>query len=130
MANSIEHIEEWLVDYLTAKGFSVSALPIPTDLENNLPFVVLQRTGGMMKNIAIAINNITFYVYAKNEDEANSYASQVTTELVKLEGELLGGVQVYSVDADGFPSYVDDYDQPTLSRCSFNVNIYIRNTFQ
>lgn len=119
-------IESALYEYLTDNGWSCSALPVPVDIDENLPFVVLQRTGGNLNDRVITHQSVSFDIYAKSWTEASDKCADLCADILALENETLDGEPVYAVEVESIGYNNASSDFPTLARMSQNFLITIR----
>ena len=90
-----------------------------------LPHVHVVRTGGYTSDMVIEQNNIDFDVYADDQADAMTVASELCGWVRDLEGEIIGTI-CYGVDIITLPYANPDPRHPTLGRATFKAQIRIR----
>lgn len=100
------------------------------DFEQDLPYVLIQSTGGLTQNIVVDLYYVSFDVYAEQWAQATATATKVIGFLRSLVQEYIGNdemgkVVVYDVDCDMLYDNPDP-DLPTVPRVTFNVDIATR----
>lgn len=118
-------IETALFNILTTDGHSASAHAIPASLGASLPHIHIVRTGGSNSDMVIDIHNVDFDVYAADQAEAMTTASNFCAWIRSLAGRT-SGVQCYTSEVVTLPYPNPDPLHPTLARATVKAQIRTR----
>lgn len=92
--------EDMVQARLNADGLNASAVPLPDDYDERLPFALVTRTGGQTYHTAADMHVVSIDVYAGTWAAATEAASKAVESVRALAGRYHDGVQVYRVDCD------------------------------
>lgn len=119
-------IEGALYRYLTEQGFNCSAFPQPLDYADNLPYILIERTGGNLTDRVINSHAVSFDVWAETWAQATEINSELNSTILSLENKMLDGVPVYAIEIQSMGYNNPSVDYPTLARVSQNYIITTR----
>lgn len=119
-------IETALYELLISKSMSASAHALPTSLGDTLPHVHVVRTGGYTSDLVVETNSVDFDVYALDQADAMTAASNLCALARSLAGTDLGGVPCYSSEVVTLPYNNPDPRHPTIGRATFKAQIVTR----
>jgi len=119
-------IADALQSALNAAGRAASAVPLPDDFEESLPFTRVEPLGGRRRDLVIDTFNVHFDTWAERPSEAIGEANLVVATLLDMQGGMLGGVQCYSVALGSLPYEAVDADRPGLPMASFMAQVTVR----
>lgn len=117
-------IETALANLLTADGYSASAHKIPATLGTSLPHIHVERTGGTTTDLVLEISNVDFDVYADDEADAMTAATELTGWVRNLPGRDVG--ICYQSEIYTLPYRNPDPRHPNIDRATFKAQIYTR----
>jgi hypothetical protein len=97
--------------------------------ERPTQFIVVQRVGGVRRNLVTDAATLTVECWAEPEHPENAHdlAQYARAVLHTMPGQVIDGVTVYKVDEIAGPAYLPDpaSDQP---RYSFTVSVTVRGS--
>ena len=111
---------------LNRMGHSASAIPLPGDFEEQLPFTRVEVVGGVRTSLVLDKFNVHFDTWAKTHAAATAEANAVAAQLTEIVGGLLGGVQCYSVTIASLPYETADEQNQSLPMASFMAQVTVR----
>lgn len=118
-------IETALYTLLTADQISASAHAVTATLGDTLPHVHVTRTGGTTSSMVIEYNQVDFDVYAADQADAMSEASDLCGWVRDLAGKKVGST-CYASEITTLPYNNPDPLHPTISRATFKAQILTR----
>lgn len=118
-------IETALYNVLVSEGISASAHALPATLGDSFPHVHVVRTGGYTADLVIELNNVDFDVYAEDEADAMTAASNLCALVRSLTGTQLGA-PCYASEIETLPYNNPDPRHPTIGRVTFKARITTR----
>ena len=118
-------IETALYSFLTGDGYNASAHELPATLGSHLPHVHVVRTGGFVTDRVIETNNVDFDVYAADQADAMTAASNLCGYVRSLE---LSEVATfcYAAEIQVLPYNNPDPRHPDLGRVTFKAQLLTR----
>ena len=119
-------IETALYKLLISEGISASAHAVPMWLGEAFPHVHVVRTGGYTSGLVVEDNNVDFDVYAADQADAMTAASNLCALVRSIAGTDLGGVPCYTSEVTTLPYNNPDPRHPTIGRATFKALIAIR----
>lgn len=119
-------IETALYELLISEGLSASAHALPSSLGDTLPHVHVVRTGGYTSDLVVETNSVDFDVYAADQADAMTAASNLCALARSLAGTDLGGVPCYKSEVVTLPYNNPDPRHPTIGRATFKAQIVTR----
>ena len=120
-------IETALYDILAEEGYSASAHALPATLGASYPHIHVVRTGGYTTDLVIEENSVDFDVYAKNEADAMTAASNLCAFVRSLTGTQVGA-PCYASEIETLPYNNPDPRHPTIGRVTFKARITTRTS--
>lgn len=118
-------IETALYELLNADSKSASAHALPASLGQTLPHIHVVATGGYTADLVIEMHNVDFDVYATDQAEAMSAASDLCDWVRGLSGSE-AGTFCYSSEVTTLPYGNPDPRHPTIGRATFKAQINTR----
>ena len=118
-------IETALYELLISEGLSASAHALPTTLGGTLPHVHVMRTGGYTSDLVVETNNVDFDVYAADQADAMTAASNLCALARSLAGTNIGA-PCYQSEIVTLPYNNPDPRHPTIGRATFKAQIVTR----
>ena len=118
-------IETALYELLVSKGMSASAHALPSTLGGTLPHVHVVRTGGYTTDLVVEENSVDFDVYAADQADAMTAASDLCAWVRSLAGTDVG-TTCYSSEIETLPYNNPDPRHPTIGRVTFKARIKTR----
>lgn len=118
-------IETALYNRLTAENYSASAHAVPASLGNTLPHIHVVRTGGYTSDMVIESHSIDFDVYAGNDADAMTVASNLCGWVRDLPGGVLD-TPCYEAEIVTLPYSNPDPRHPNIARATFKAQILAR----
>lgn len=118
-------IEGALAAAFTASGYAASAPPLPSGYTASLPWLLFTRTGGSIRSRVITTHSVDVDVYAGTWAAAQAAAANATAALLSMEGSMLDGDAVYTVDP-GLAYTNPDPLHPNIPRVTFSVTLATR----
>ena len=118
-------IETALYELLISEGISASAHALPVSLGEALPHVHVVRTGGYTSDLVVESNSVDFDVYAADQADAMTAASNLCALVRSLAGMNIGS-PCYTSEITTLPYNNPDPRHPTLGRSTFKALIAIR----
>ncbi len=118
-------IETALYKALIDQDYSASAHALPTTLGSDFPHVHVVRTGGYTTDLVIEYHNVDFDVYAEDEADAMTAASNLCDFVRSLTGTQLGS-PCYASEIETLPYNNPDPRHPTIGRVTFKARITTR----
>lgn len=119
-------IETALYELLISEGISASAHAIPVSLGEKYPHVHVVRTGGYTSGLVVESNSVDFDVYAEDQADAMTAASNLCALVRSLAGTDLKKSPCYSSEVTTLPYNNPDPRHPTIGRATFKALIAIR----
>lgn len=116
-------IETALYDLLTTDGYSASAHRLPSTLGETLPHIHVVRTGGTTSDMVIETNQVDFDVYAEDEADAMTAATNLcdwARDLTEID------TPCYSAEVTTLPYNNPDPRHPTIARVTFKAQFLTR----
>lgn len=118
-------IETALCEFMESDGYSASAHRIPATLGQSLPHVHVVRTGGTTSDMVIESNNVDFDVYAEDEADAMTAASNLCAWIRALPGSRLE-TYCYTSEVTTLPYNNPDPRHPNIGRVTAKAQINTR----
>lgn len=118
-------IETALYDMLTADDYSASAHAIPATLGANFPHIHVTRTGGYNQDMVIDAHQVDFDVYAADQADAMTAASDLCGWVRELAGSNIGA-PCYQSEVETLPYGNPDPRHPTIGRATLKALILTR----
>ena len=118
-------IETALYELLAGGGLSASAHALPSSLGSAFPHVHVVRTGGYTADLVIETNAVDFDVYAADQADAMTAASNLCALVRSLAGTDIGAT-CYSSEITTLPYNNPDPRHPTIGRATFKAQISTR----
>lgn len=118
-------IETALYNRLTTDRYSASAHAIPSSLGNTLPHIHVVRTGGYTSDMVIESHSVDFDVYAANDTDAMTTASNLCGWVRDLAGKMLDA-PCYDAEIYTLPYPNPDPRHPNIARATFKAQILAR----
>lgn len=118
-------IETALYDLFVGEGISASAHALPSTLGDTLPHVHVVRTGGYTTDLVLEVNSVDFDVYAADQADAMTVASNLCALVRSLAGTEVG-TTCYSSEVETLPYNNPDPRHPTIGRATFKAQISTR----
>lgn len=118
-------IETALYSLLTTDKYSASTHAVPSTLGSTLPHIHVTRTGGYTNDLVVEIHQVDFDVYAADQADAMTAASEVCGWVRDLAGKTVGTGCSYS-EVMTLPYNNPDPLHPTLSRATLKAQIITR----
>ena len=119
-------IETALYELLISEGRSASAHAVPMSLGEALPHVHVVRTGGYTSGLVVENNSVDFDVYAADQADAMTAASNLCALVRSIAGTDLSKTPCYASEITTLPYNNPDPRHPTLGRATFKALITIR----
>lgn len=113
-------IETELQARLTADGYSASAHALPAGLDGSLHIHVV-RTGGTTSDLVVETSNIDFDVYANDQADAMTGATNLCAWVRSLSGTMC-----YSAEIMTLPYSNPDPRHPNIGRATFKAQLITR----
>lgn len=108
-------------------GHDASAVPLPADFDQRLPFTrVTTLEGGTRVDRVLDRRTVLLETWAQHMDEAIAELNTIVAEVCDFEGSLLGGVPCYRVDIYGLPAEDHDPYHKDLQMASATVRVATR----
>ena len=107
-------------------SFGISAPPIPADLGNTLPYVVVERIGGMRESLVVDTHDIGIDVWADEWGEATLAANKVLGLLCGLPYSDDPQVEYLGVEINALPYNNPDPNHQDIPRVSFTAHVKAR----
>ena len=114
-----------LYNLLTEDNYSASAHSVPASLGRNLPHIHVARTGGYTSDLVIENNNVDFDVYADNEADAMTAASNLCEWVRSLVGRMVD-TPCHVAEITTLPYNNPDPRHPNIPRATFKAEIIVR----
>ena len=118
-------IETALYKALVEEKYSASAHSLPTTLGDAFPHVHVVRTGGDTADLVIEGNNVDFDIYAEDQADAMTAASNLCAWVRSLAGKWIGA-PCYVSEIVTLPYNNPDPRHPTIGRVTFKARITTR----
>lgn len=118
-------IETALYELLISEGISASAHALPSSLGDTFPHVHVVRTGGYTNGLVVEVNSVDFDVYAADQADAMTAASNLCALVRSIPGANIGTV-CYESEVDTLPYNNPDPRHPTIGRVTFKARISTR----
>ena len=118
-------IETALYTRLVADRYSASAHAIPSNLGSTLPHIHVVRTGGYTSDMVIESHSVDFDVYAGNDADAMTAASNLCGWVRDLTGSMLE-TPCYDAEIVTLPYPNPDPRHPNIARATFKAQILAR----
>ena len=118
-------IETALYNKLVAGNYSASAHTVPSTLGDTLPHIHVVRTGGYTSDMVVETHSVDFDVYAGDEADAMTTASNLCGWVRDLPGEALE-TPCYEAEVTTLPYHNPDPSHPNIARATFKAQIIAR----
>lgn len=123
---------EALAEWLVAQGVDAVPEPVPDDLMERLPLVVLRSSGGGRTWPVLDSHRIGVDAYGADATEAMDAARHVFALLdsMNVDHPLIGGVQTYGVGFGGVPQPQTDPQHQDAPMATFLCEVSCRAAHQ
>ena len=118
-------IETALYEALAEDGYSASAHALPVTLGDAFPHVHVVRTGGDTSDLVIEGSNVDFDIYAEDQADAMTAASNLCAWVRDLTSKEIGA-PCYASEIEVLPYNNPDPRHPTIGRVTFKARITTR----
>lgn len=112
---------------LNAMGVNACAEPLPRSLATELPLTLVQPIGGGGRSdVVVDQFAVRLYTWADSDEAAIDESRHALAHLLLLEGQRVGGAQVYHVRPSAMPYPAPDPEHQDLPRACFTASVWAR----